>query len=102
MSIDKKLYDSMACSKWKGEFIWDDIQITVDSSQMEIFKDLSRIEDPNSLVNGDSFRNFPIPCLVQYSIPGTCDRPLSWVFNSTIKDLLALQMKILGSLNRPP
>ena len=47
-------------------------------------------------------RNLPIPCLVQYSIPGTCDRPLSWVFNSTIKDLLALQMKILGSLNRPP
>ena len=49
--------------KWKGEVIWDDIQITGDSSQMEILKDLSQIEDPHSLVNGDSFRNLPIPCL---------------------------------------
>ena len=54
--------------KWKGEVIWDDIQITGDSSQMEIFKDLSQIEDPHSLVNGDSFRNLPIPCLGDWRI----------------------------------
>ena len=66
MSIDKKLYDSMACSKWKGEFIWDGVQISGDSSQMEIFKDLSQIEDPNSLVNGQEFTN-SLPSTVQYT-----------------------------------
>ena len=33
---------------------------------MEIFKDLSQIEDPNSLVNGQEFTN-SLPSTVQYT-----------------------------------